>query len=527
MNSTKDPRPATSTGPSGKSFGFGGKRYEKGSSSAPPPKRSKSKPSPSAAASNSIRTRSHPQCVQCGRHHPGECWLAQGLCLGCGKPGNFRRHCTTNPSSEPVFPRAPDQLATSHPARSQQSTAASNQQRPRPQQSGRALARTYAMQGRTDPSPDVILGTFILFDSVMHALIDPGSTLSYICVGMPANSVIVRSDLEIPTIVSNPLGHSIRLHHIYHRCPLSVQGKQFPADLLELPHKEFDIILGMDWLTEHRAVVDCSCRTVRLRAEDSSDVSLSGEVFPKAPEFISSLSARRLVRKKCEMFLCHVQDMRKESPRQQDIRTVCDFPDVFPEDLPGLPPLREVEFSINLIPGNIFGIASVQTARESEFWSSCYDHLIRDLPSASAPPTTVHLVVLPFVASTASVGRPPPSGCSAATPNAGRRLHYRRLSSPSSCSAATVRRRVAAPPVAAYRRQVAALPLYAVELQRRQSLIIAVELQHRHGTPSSCSAATVRRRVAAPPLYAGVRHRRRIQPLPRVDTAGRLISTPD
>ncbi|VFQ63370.1 unnamed protein product, partial [Cuscuta campestris] len=346
---TKNPRPAASTVPSGKSFGFGGKRYEKGSSSAPPPKRSKSKPSPSAAASNSIRTRSHPQCVQCGRHHPGECWLAQGLCLGCGQPGHFRGHCPTNPSSEPVFPRAPDQPAASHLARSQQSTAANNQQRPHPQQSGRAPARTYAMQGRTDPSPDVILGTFILFDSVMHALIDPGSTLSYICVGMLANSVIVRSDLEIPTVVLNPLGHSMRLHHIYHRCPLSVQGKQFPADLIELPHKEFDIILGMDWLTEHIAVVDCSCRTVRLRAEDGSDVSLSGEVFPKAPEFISSLSARRLIRKKCEMFLCHVQDMRKESPRQQDIRTVCDFPDVFPEDLPGLPPPREVEFSINLI----------------------------------------------------------------------------------------------------------------------------------------------------------------------------------
>ncbi|VFQ78642.1 unnamed protein product [Cuscuta campestris] len=261
---TKDPRPAASTGLSGKSFGFGGRRYEKGSLSAPPPKRSKSKPSLSAAASNSIRTRSHPQCVQCGRHHPGECWLAQGLCLGCGQPGHFRRHCPTNPSSEPVFPRAPDQPAASHPARSQQSTAANNQQRPRPQQSGRAPARTYAMQGRTDPSPDVILGTFILFDSVMHALIDP--------------------------------------------------GKQFLADLIELPHKEFDIILGMDWLTEHRAVVDCSCRTVRLRAEDGSDVSLSGEVIPKAPEFISSLSARRLIRKKCEMFLCHVQDMRKESP---------------------------------------------------------------------------------------------------------------------------------------------------------------------------------------------------------------------
>ncbi|VFQ68737.1 unnamed protein product [Cuscuta campestris] len=475
---TKHPRPAASTRPSGKSFGFGGKRYEKGSSSAPPPKRSKSRPSPSATASNSIRTRSHPQCVQCGRHHPGECWLAQGLCLGCGQPGHFRRHCPTNPSSEPVFPRAPDQPATSHPARSQQSIAANNQQRPRPQQLGRAPARTYAMQGRTDPSPDVILGTFILFDSVMHALIDPGSTLSYICVGMPANSAIVRSDLEIPTVVSNPLGHSMRLHHIYPRCPLSVQGKQFPADLIELPHKEFDIILGMDWLTEHRAVVDCSCRTVRLRAEDGTDVSLSGEVFPKAPEFISSLSARRLIRKKCEMFLCHVQDMRKESPRQQDIRTVCDFPDVFPEDLPGLPPPREVEFSINLIPA----IAAASPSPEVR----------RPLP-VPAPP----------IAAASFVGRP---------------------------------RHRAAAPLFRLRRSSA-----AVELQRCQSLpsaavalstaaILTVECsaatssagrrlpyQRPPSSPSSCRSATV----------AGVHHRRCIQPLPRIDIAGRLTSTPD
>ncbi|VFQ94479.1 unnamed protein product [Cuscuta campestris] len=115
------------------------------------------------------------------------------------------------------------------------------------------------------------------------------------------------------------------------RCPLSVHGKQFPADLIELPHKEFDIILGMDWLTEHRAVVDCSFRTVRLRAEDSSDVSLSGE----------------------------------------EIRTVCDFSDVFPEDLPGLPLPREVEFSINLIPDSLENIYlndddEVENSKESQ-----------------------------------------------------------------------------------------------------------------------------------------------------------------
>ncbi|VFQ80933.1 unnamed protein product [Cuscuta campestris] len=390
---TKDPRPAASTGPSGKSFGFGGKRYEKGSSSTPPPKRSKSRPSPSAAASNSNRTRSHPQCVHCG---------------------HFRKHCPTNPSSEPVLPRAPDQPAASHPARSQQSTAANNQQRARPQQSGRAPACTYAMHGRTYPSPDVILGTFILFDSVMHALIDPGSTLSYICVGMLANSAIVRSDLEIPTVVSNPLGHSMRLHHIYHRSPLSAQGKQFPADVIELPHKEFDIILGMDWLTEHRAVVDCSCRTVRLRAEDG----------PAPPTTVPNLRAA-------------VVAVQLEQPAA--------------------------------------GVALPQ-------------------PVAAA-------VSFPSLAAIIA------DGCSAATPNGGRRQTPDAAVSPSPESRAAVARASSRSPSFQPPSTFAQQPPAAVDCSAAS----------RCSSPSNCRSATV----------AGVRHHRRIRPLPRVDIAGRLTPTPD
>ncbi|VFQ78369.1 unnamed protein product [Cuscuta campestris] len=297
----------------------------------------------------------------------------------------------------------------------------------------------------------------------------------------------------------------MHLHHIYHRCPLSVQGKQFPADLIELPHKEFDIILGMDWLTEHRAVVDCSCRTVRLRAEDGSDVSLSREVFPKAPEFISSLSARRLIRKKCEMFLCHVQDMRKESPRQQDIRTVCDFPDVFPEDLPGLPPPREVEFSINLIPGPAppttvpslrAAVVAVQLEQPA---AGVAAHRRRRLQRrrVAAPPLFPSPVAAAIIA----------DGCSAATPNGGRRQTPDVAVSPSPESRAAVARASSRSPSLEPLSPFAQWPSAAVDCSTASCC----------SSPSSCRYATV----------AGVRHRRRIRPLPRVDIAGRLTSTPD
>ncbi|VFQ74690.1 unnamed protein product [Cuscuta campestris] len=153
------------------------------------------------------------------------------------------------------------------------------------------------------------------------ALIDPGSTLSYVCMPIPVMPNIPREDLDNPVIVSNPLGHSLRITRVYHDCPLVVQGKTFPANLIELPHREFDVILGMDWLTTNQSVVDCGAHTVRLRAEDGSDILICGELLPKALEFISYIHAHRLIRKKCEAFLCTVCDARLEAPSRGDIPT--------------------------------------------------------------------------------------------------------------------------------------------------------------------------------------------------------------
>ncbi|VFQ65948.1 unnamed protein product [Cuscuta campestris] len=142
---------------------------------------------------------------------------------------------------------------------------------------------------------------------------------------MPVMPNISREDLDNPVIVSNPLGHSLQLTHMYHDCPLVVQGKTFPASLIELPHREFDVILRMDWLTANQAVVDCGAHTVRLRAEDGSDILIRGELLPKAPEFISYIHARRLIRKKHEAFLCTVRDTRQEAPRKEDIPTTIEL----------------------------------------------------------------------------------------------------------------------------------------------------------------------------------------------------------
>ncbi len=68
---------------------------------------------------------------------------------------------------------------------------------------------------------------------------------------------------------------------------------------------------------------------------------------------ISTTTTRTLIRKGCEAFLAYVIDTRKTNPSMQEIPTVCDFSDVFSEELSGLPPDREVEFAIEVIPGTV------------------------------------------------------------------------------------------------------------------------------------------------------------------------------
>ena len=73
--------------------------------------------------------------------------------------------------------------------------------------------------------------------------------------------------------VTSPLGHSVRVNRVYKNYPLVIHDKEFSVDLIELPFHEFDLILGMDWLSKHRAIVDCDKKTVVLKCSDLLEVN--------------------------------------------------------------------------------------------------------------------------------------------------------------------------------------------------------------------------------------------------------------
>ena len=105
----------------------------------------------------------------------------------------------------------------------------------------------------------------------------------------------------------------------------------------------------MDWLACHKAQIDYANKKVELRTAKNATVIFKGE--KQQNKFLTVVQTKRLLRQGCEAYIAYVLDTEKGSLRIEDIPVVCEFPDVFPDELPGLPPDREIEFTIDLAPG--------------------------------------------------------------------------------------------------------------------------------------------------------------------------------
>ena len=136
-------------------------------------------------------------------------------------------------------------------------------------------ARAYVIRAHEDQdAPRVIASNFTLYNIEMHALIDAGSTQSYICIEQLSDKLPSVEPLAYDMLVTSPLGHSVRANRVYKNYPLMVRDRKFSVDLIVLPFHEFDLILGMDWLSKHRAIVDCDKKTILLKYFDLSQVTV-------------------------------------------------------------------------------------------------------------------------------------------------------------------------------------------------------------------------------------------------------------
>ena len=143
-------------------------------------------------------------------------------------------------------------------------------------------AREYAMKARGDQdAPEVIAGIISLYGIEMHALIDLGFTHSYVCIEHVFNKMTPVEQLSYDMHVTSPLGHNVNVNRVYKNCPIINHDRKFSSDLIALPFREFDLILGIDWLSKHRAIIDCDKKTVVLRCSNKSEVIVHG--VPSGP----------------------------------------------------------------------------------------------------------------------------------------------------------------------------------------------------------------------------------------------------
>ncbi|KAA3470805.1 DNA/RNA polymerases superfamily protein [Gossypium australe] len=204
----------------------------------------------------------------------------------------------------------------------------------------RSPVRTYAIRAREEATaPDVIAGIFYLFDVTMYVLIDLGSNYSYIYTELVTKKKLPVESTNYDIQVTNPLGQSVIVNLVFHKCLLKVKGCEFPADW------EFDVILGLDWLSLYDAV-----KQIDLKCQTRGVVSVEYESPKDVVRIILAFYAQRLICKGSEAFLAYILDTRDSELRLDQLLVVSKFIDVFPEELLGLPPDCEVEFVIDLVP---------------------------------------------------------------------------------------------------------------------------------------------------------------------------------
>ncbi|XP_070005133.1 uncharacterized protein [Nicotiana sylvestris] len=251
-------------------------------------------------------------------------------CFECGDLGHMRRYC---PRLRGKAVQQDQQLMISAPPV------------PPPKgggQTGRGRPRGGGQAGR---------GIISVGGRIASVLFDPWSTYSYVSSLFAHFLVISPETLATPIYVSTPMGYSVVVDQIYQSCMVTFCGFETSADLLLLDMIDFEIILGMDWLSPYHAVLDFHAKTVTLAMPGLPTLEWKGSPVDTSSRVISFLKARQMVEKGCLAYLAYVRDTTAESLMINSVLVVREFADVFPSDLPSMLLDRDIDFYIDLAPG--------------------------------------------------------------------------------------------------------------------------------------------------------------------------------
>ena len=197
----------------------------------------------------------------------------------------------------------------------------------------------------------MVTGTFLLDNSYACILFDSGAERSFVNQKFAHLLKQKSQALKEPFTVEMANGKTESTSSIYIGCTLTLDSHSFSIDLMLVSIESFDVIIGMDWLSMYRADIMCYEKVVRLNLSSGETLIVYGDKPGTNIRIILSIQAKKYLRKECRAFLAHVVDVSHGTKDIKNIPVVRNFPDIFLEELPGLPPQCQVEFRIDLVPG--------------------------------------------------------------------------------------------------------------------------------------------------------------------------------
>ncbi|GJY79651.1 putative reverse transcriptase domain-containing protein [Tanacetum coccineum] len=263
------------------------------------------------------------------------------ICYECGRPGHFRRDC----------PKLRNQNRGNQ-TRNKNGNKTGNQTG-----GNETTARAYAIGGGgTNPDSNVVTGTFLLNNCYASMLFDSGADRSFVSTTFSALLDVTPTTLDTSYAVELADGRISETNIVLRGCTLGLLGHPFDIDLMPVELGSFDVIIGMDWLAKYHALIVCDEKVVRI-PYGNEVLIIRGDNYDSGSKLniISCTKTQKYIEKGCQVYLAQVTtkkaEDKSEERRLEDVPIVREFPEVFPEDLPGLPPARQVEFQIDLVPG--------------------------------------------------------------------------------------------------------------------------------------------------------------------------------
>jgi hypothetical protein len=221
---------------------------------------------------------------------------------------------------------------------------------------GKSLHRiNAAIDGRqADHQSSVVEIEGKINNSRISVLIDPGATLSYVTPDVVESNKLKKLKHAKPWLVQLATETKRKVVEFISDFEFSLDGQNIRTNLNILPLGSYDMIIGMDWLEQHKAVLDCYTKLLNYKDDFGTTRTTQGIPKPVSVRQVSAMQLKKCMRKGCQVYAIQVTNLleKVDKPKLEDFVVLRDFRDMFVDEIPELPPRREIDFSIDLLPGS-------------------------------------------------------------------------------------------------------------------------------------------------------------------------------